>query len=939
MKKILLALLIFSSAISYGLAQTWTRMQSWGSDFEAIYWITEEKGVIVGENLITYTEDGGATWNEVLQKFDYRLKDVLFFDVDRGVAIGENGKLIRTEDGGLSWTEQNSGVSEDLLEIKKTNSGVAYIVGRNGLLLKSSNLGTTWSQISIGSQTDLFSLSIPHEDSIFVSSELGRVYFSINQGNTWSSIQTTFDQNLSSIHVEKKGNWFVAGENGVAGVSIDFGSTFTTFNLSTTSNLTSIISFSSNSERILITGSDGNAFLSTDSGANFSPINYGSNLAPGLNETSISPTGEIFIAGNSGSLIRSENAGNTWTVPLIGKKTDFVSMDMESSSYGFFGGSDGQLYLTTDGAISLTPRPLPEETTLYSLEFWNANYGFVTADSGVTYRTANAGQSWTKLQISTPNAIKGVHIFLTNFPYVVGANGTIARSSGTSGNSWEVFGPNTTKTSADINDISAFDLQTAFAVGDEGKLLWSNNGFVWDSIPTGTTQNLNFSTRINATSAFAVGDAGTALKTTDLGRTWRLIDTGVSENLKGVDFFGDNFAVAAGENGAVIVSYDSGETWETLETGTLQDLNTVFAIGPNDAIAAGKNGTIIKFGCPVPSGRLSAISGPADTCISTQFYSISDQPEPGSNLVWRVDGGTILSGQGTNRIQVVWDNSGRGGVFVNRSNSCGSGETSFIEVKITASPAQDIEIEGDGQGCVGEQNIFTVPTLENHEYIWQATGGEIIQGQNTSTATVDWKEVGLQKIRLEIRNKCGRTTLKEFPVQVSKAPDQTSPISGELIVSLVPEIYEVQNIPGLNYQWTLSGGGQIIEGLGTSRIVVQWEQEGTYNLSVRAQNECNFSPEQTIQVIASVVTSLEPALPESAVKLFPNPSSGSITIESDFLDVFSQITISNALGQIISSKPILAGQTRIYLEGLPKGLNFAVLEGKNGRLIKKILVQ
>ena len=80
MKKILLALLIFSSAISYGLAQTWTRMQSWGSDFEAIYWITEEKGVIVGENLITYTEDGGATWNEVLQKFDYRLKDVLFFE-------------------------------------------------------------------------------------------------------------------------------------------------------------------------------------------------------------------------------------------------------------------------------------------------------------------------------------------------------------------------------------------------------------------------------------------------------------------------------------------------------------------------------------------------------------------------------------------------------------------------------------------------------------------------------------------------------------------------------------------------------------------------------------------------------------------------------------------------------------------------------------------
>lgn len=939
MKKFLLAslLLIYSTAWVNG--QTWTRMQSWGLDFEDIHWISEQKGIIVGDQLITYTEDGGATWQEVLQKFDFRLTGVTFIDPMVGLAIGENGKLIKSLDGGLTWSDQNSGTEENLLSIAKTKSGVIFICGENGLVLKSTNQGSSWSKLNPGLSTDLFSLSIPHEDSVFIGSESGKILFSPNKGTTWSSISTAFSQPIFSIQTGNNGNWLLAGANGTAGVSKDFGKTVSLFNLGTAASLTDIRSWDSDLQHIVITAADGKAYISTNSGQNFTSISYGAELATGLNRISITPDQRLFMIGKSGSLIRSVDAGKTWSTVLMGKQTDFVSMDMESPTYGFLGGSDGKIFLTTNGANTLITRSLPEPAQLFSLEFWNTNFGYVTTNSGVIYRTSNAGQLWAKREISTPNDIKGIHIFLASFPYVVGANGTIARSSGSSGDSWEVFGPNNTQTTADINDISAYDLQTAFAVGDGGKILWSNNGSTWESIPSSTTENLNFTTRINGTSSYAVGDSGTALKSTDLGRTWRLIDTGVSENLHGVDFFGDNFAIAVGDGGLAIVSNDGGESWTKLETRTSQDLLTVFAVSPNDAIAAGKNGTIIKYNCFPPTGRLSTISGPTETCISSQIYSISDQPESGSNLIWRVDGGTILSGQGTSQIEVLWNNPGRGGIFVNRSNFCGSGETSFIEVKVEASPVANLEIEGDGIKCVGEQSSYTIPALENHEYLWKVTGGEIIQGQNSPSITVSWTTAGLQSVSLELTNKCGSTALRELPVQIAQTPDITSPISGEAIVGLITEVYEIENLPNLDYQWTVSGGGRILTGQGTARVIVSWEQEGNFNLSVRAQNECNFGPEQTLPVTVSIVTSLESPVPDSAIRLFPNPSSGTVTIESTFLDQFNKVTLVNSLGQTILTQPILIGENQIYLENLPQGLNFAILEGKSGRIIKKILVK
>ncbi|TNF42654.1 MAG: hypothetical protein EP311_04805, partial [Cytophagales bacterium] len=108
-----LIVLIFFTGISQ--AQTFTRMQSWGLDFESISWIDENRGVIVGERLIAYTEDGGLSWKEVLQEFDFRFNDVILLNENLGIAVGEGGRIFRTSDGGKSWAAMQSGTDKDLL--------------------------------------------------------------------------------------------------------------------------------------------------------------------------------------------------------------------------------------------------------------------------------------------------------------------------------------------------------------------------------------------------------------------------------------------------------------------------------------------------------------------------------------------------------------------------------------------------------------------------------------------------------------------------------------------------------------------------------------------------------------------------------------------------------------------------------------------------------
>jgi hypothetical protein len=140
-----------------------------------------------------------------------------------------------------------------------------------------------------------------------------------------------------------------------------------------------------------------------------------------------------------------------------------------------------------------------------------------------------------------------------------------------------------------------------------------------------------------------------------------------------------------------------------LPAGSMKSFDIAFITGPsnygpggmalNDSIVANirnqfRSGTLDNF-----QGSIPSISGPAFTAaLNTYTYTLPIQLNAGSTVIWNVQNGTIISGQGSNSINVLWGSIGAGTVSVEllNSNACKAIDT--LQVKIgTVGLTQNIQ--------------------------------------------------------------------------------------------------------------------------------------------------------------------------------------------------------------------------------------------------------
>lgn len=918
------------------IAQSWTRMQSWGLDFEAVTWVNSQEGVIVGEKLIVRTSDGGTTWEEVLQKFDNRFFDVIFLDATKGVAIGEKGSIFLTEDAGKSWMKKESGTQNDLLSIAKTTTGQLTAVGINGEILNSFDFGKSWVKVASGTSISLNDITYVNENTGFIIGANGLILKSFDKGNSWTVTSIGQNNSLYGIAFSNEMIGYTVGENGFYAKTIDGGNNWSILNSTTTNTLRKLAISQLDARIVVAVGDLATVIRTANSGTTFTKPNLGATNTRTIKNIAFKPSSaQASAVGQDGYLTNSGNSGTSWAQKFAGIRNNFTSVDFKNLNTGFIGGERGSIFVTTNGASTVVSRPLPEPVLVQSLDFWNTSFGYSGSESGKIYRTANSGSAWIPVFTPANRNITGFYLFAPSVVYLVGSQGYISRSFD-SGVTWDQS--LVSNTSENLKDLAFFDFAFGFAIGEKGQISWSEGGNEWENIPKVTSENLNALAKIDTTRAIVVGDGGIILKTDDKARTWKKIESGTTKTLNSVDFFGQQFGYIAGDDGLALITVDAGETWSQFSTGTLRDLKAVSAGTDLKAYFAGEDGTIIAFNCIPPAGSLGQISGDAQSCLASTTYSITESPLAGSEIIWRVDGGEIISGQGTASIEVNWTSAGRNAVLVSRSNFCGSGETSALEVNVIESPTSDLGIVGEGTVCSNNSYTYSLPNFEGTTYTWTVTGGELIQGQGMHEAEIKWNQTGTQQLSVTQENRCGGALPIVKVITVNSAPEAPLGISGEARIGLGEQIYEIEEEAGLNYRWSLSGGGRILSGQGTGRVLVLWENEGDFELAVEAQNECNFSSKRILPVNVNIITALEP-MDEGNLKIYPNPSQGNVTISSENLDSWSSIMIFNPIGQLVETQTISSGQASIQLIGLPKGLLLIKLEGKNGVVSKKVLVR
>jgi hypothetical protein len=302
-------------------------------------------------------------------------------------------------------------------------------------------------------------------------------------------------------------------------------------------------------------------------------------------------------------------------------------------------------------------------------------------------------------------------------------------------------------------------------------------------------------------------------------------------------------------------------TWTTAGARTVS-VNYTNTNGCTPASPTVKNVTVNPL--PVPT-----LSGPNSICLNGNGTYITESGM--TNYIWNVSaGGTITAGGGptSNSVSVVWSSAGLRTVSVNYTNSTGCTAVTPTVYNVTVNPLPVPTITGLGSICAGATGVTYTTETGMTGYTWTiSAGGTITSGTGTNTITVTWNTPGAQTVSVNYVNSNGCTassaTVKNVTVNALPVPTITG--AAALCAGTTGVNYTTQ--AGMtSYSWSISAGGVITSGAGSSSIMVTWTTAGSQTISVNYIN-------------GNGCTALTPAVKNVTVNPLPIPTiTGSATI-------------------------------------------------------------
>ncbi|SEJ14054.1 Por secretion system C-terminal sorting domain-containing protein [Cyclobacterium xiamenense] len=934
MKRALFLVLVLLLLVQEGFGQSWRRVGHWGNDYTAIQWVNENVGYIAGENIFLKSIDGGLSWVELKSPTSGALLDLAFFDEQKGLALGEDGTIYRTQNAGVDWSSYSHGLGQVYHGLHFISEQLVLAVGTGGSIIRSENGGLSWADVPVSSHADIHGLTFANDTLGFAVTADSEILKTVNSGVNWVTIPSGFQAPLNGVYFTSDSVGYAVGNLGTIIKTQDGGNHWQFINSGIDTDLREV-TFNPAFPQIGVINGDNGTILRTDNGG-LTFLASNSRTQQNLMKLAFRPdTNNVLGVGSSGTLITSNNSGITWAVRLTGRSTDFTAVQFITDIRGFLTGEQGLILLTGNGGNSFVDRSRPISLPFNALYFVSAVAGFVAGNNGNIISTTNSGGNWTTLNPGTNRNVNGLHFFDFNRGFAVGERGLIAKTENR-GINWEIIPSGAGDVS--FSDIVFFDENMGLIVGDQGQLLRSDNGGAnWSRVVPGTTADFRALTLLDDTRAILVGDGGTVFKTKDRGISWQRLQTGFDVAFSDVEFLDESVGFITGEEGIILRTFDAGETWEKLPTNTYQDFTGLSFGDLNVGYAVGENGIFYQYTCQVPQD-IATIFGEDDICLSQQIYTIQDLEEEGTRYEWRVDGGTILEGQGTTRVVVRWDRPGRNAVMVRGQNKCGNGNTRALEVVVSDQPRQTTSIQGEGVVCVNTLEEYFVDSIPGTQYFWSATGGVVRAGQGTAHITLEWTNLDEQSVSVSTTNPCGQGPSTEKLIRVITIPDQPAAIEGPNRVGFQEADYEVPAEQDINYQWSVGSGGEIISGQGSPLVRIRWEGEGDHELEVTPMNACNQGPSQVLSVNVNLITSLPEREDDARLRVYPSPSFGDLYVHLEGLPSLSSLEVINAMGQKIREIPTREGQSVYPITGLPKGMHLLVFRTRTATYQRKIVV-
>jgi len=477
-------------------------------------------------------------------------------------AVGEGGTILNYD--GADWiADPQSGIitEKDLAAVSAVDVNNVWAVGASGTIIYYDT--GVWGDETYGTN-DLFGVCALADNNVWTAGQLGAV---LNRDiAAWS--KTSYipsDEGLYGVDFASTSVGYAAGTGGTIVQTTNGGATFSEDDSQTTEDLYGIDLYDATH---MWTVGDNGTIRYDDATGTWTDQDVGTEDFRGVYTDYNTDSGQYegIAVGTGGTIYFAEDAVlPDWGVPtsnpnrndLYGAWFDYTSVGVWTA---YAAGDSGSLLKSADGGDTWAFNRGPANT-LYGVGFIDDEKGWACGSAGTIINTIDGGTTWTLQDSGTSSALYAVYPVTDTNVWAVGEGGIILNYNG----AWSADPQSEVITTNDLHDVSAADADNVWAVGEADggtgayTIIYRDNLGTWNDESYGSSgDDLNgvSAVDLDANRVWAVGASGTILYR-DTG-VWGAESFG-AEDLHGVDAVDTDNVWAVGNSGKIL--YRNAGVW------------------------------------------------------------------------------------------------------------------------------------------------------------------------------------------------------------------------------------------------------------------------------------------------------------------------------------------------------------------------------------------
>jgi photosystem II stability/assembly factor-like uncharacterized protein len=187
--------------------------------FFDVQFANENNGLIVGAyGLILATQDGGKTWQSLLDRID-NPKGKHLYDIHTArsglLIVGEQGALFASLDGGKSFGEVKTPYAGTYFGAVTGEDGQWFVFGLRGNAYCSNDGGRSWQKSDTGAPNTLTAGIRLADGSIVLTDESGRLLHSRDCGQAFQLLPISNSSQFTGVVQASDGALIISGVRGM----------------------------------------------------------------------------------------------------------------------------------------------------------------------------------------------------------------------------------------------------------------------------------------------------------------------------------------------------------------------------------------------------------------------------------------------------------------------------------------------------------------------------------------------------------------------------------------------------------------------------------------------------------------------------------------------------------------------------------------------------